>query len=1440
MKLSLVSTFWIRLALLAAALAGSAYGYVTFSELPKFTSSTVDLRCRMNTSPVYPDGKTPNQVAQRAVLLWNGYLGRLQFTASTGSPGSAENNGRNEIWAASKVYGEEFPDGVLASTVLLTSADKRTRSDSDIIVNTAYTWSSYQGSLQYGTFDLGRVLAHEVGHVVGLGHPDEAGQSVDALMNSMVSHVDTLTDDDQSGAAALYGDGPLTHPVKITRQPVGGSFYEGEYVSLWVEAESSSYLSYQWYKDGVALPSAIGSALSFYSYTKENAGRYTVTVTNGYGKRATSTAAVLTVKPPVPPSITQDLTDLTLDEGKSATLDVEVLSYTPCTYAWYKNGVFMPGWTTPFLSLYDSRPEQSGRYQVKITNATGTVSSRIALIVVNPAPVPAITGGQPEVGVPLGATLSLTFNITSIHTTATQWFKDGTPLVGYSDVPLTKTMSPSDEGIYWLRISNAAGTTESPHTIVRALPGAAPTISSPTTTQYCTQGSSVTLSPSITAPGLREGVSYQWSKDGVPLLGATGASLTLSNFDAAQTGDYELTVLTMSGATTSSIIRVRLRATTTQRSACVQDGVLHCIDPTGLIIERWRLSDGTQLSSVGLRSRASGIAPHPRGVVVTQREGPPCLIETGASEPIPFTTVTINGGTVLIWKVAKGYVMRDTQRTLHFFLQDGTRSATLYTPDYPIDLVEVPSTEGLLSISGDGYVRLLSTFGAPKLEGYLPILSTSSRGLWLDASGKYAITSSGIVYNALNYTLESQLDRQITDMIPLPDGRNLLLSEGKLLRLSASLAIEDWREAPANAANLFRVGDTLHVLTVDDNNKRSVVQVALSVGFATGVPAQESLAASAVAPQEWEQLLPPNFTAVTPAGLVCEVVKPRGILNLWSPTTKSVVASLRLHGNPIAIAYAPGTGTLVLSYDDRLVSRVDLSTDALVERAWFWSSVGALPITASGDLVILEGSATNYWVSYKSHQICNTRTNTVGSLLNQPNRTASRVGNAFNATSGVWIEWLYSELISHPLSADGSQLSYNTQTSKPLPTEVVIPWTAINPFIAPDATATRVLTSSGVVVRVADATVLGTLPFAPSLATWVGDSLCCARNGLRSSSLEFRDISGKALVQAIPLDFVVRALNTLPDGRVVAIGERHGVSVHALVSSDFGTAETFSPTLPSRLVNMSVQAVVGEGDDILVPGLVVEGTKPKPVLVRTIGPGLQAFGVKDTLASPQMELFRMQDGAGTRLGLCNAGSARQSVTSALGYSLGAFDVGPNSQDAAMGALLSEGLFTTQASSNNPVATQRTGKALVEVYDAAPLTPGSQLVNMSARCRIPPETPAIGGFVIQGTKPMTVLIRAVGPKLTDYKVTGVLADPKLTLFSGQTVVATNNDWSADATKAEALRQAFTDTGAFALTEGSKDAALLVTLEPGAYTVWMESADGTSGVSLLELYVVEAKD
>ncbi len=142
-----------------------------------------------------------------------------------------------------------------------------------------------------------------------------------------------------------------------------------------------------------------------------------------------------------------------------------------------------------------------------------------------------------------------------------------------------------------------------------------------------------------------------------------------------------------------------------------------------------------------------------------------------------------------------------------------------------------------------------------------------------------------------------------------------------------------------------------------------------------------------------------------------------------------------------------------------------------------------------------------------------------------------------------------------------------------------------------------------------------------------------------------------------------------------------------------------------------------------------------------------------------------------------------------------------------------------------------GGVTVDFNGAKTTTPRTdRLINLSTRGAVSPAQPLIGGFVISGPAPKRVLLRAVGPGLTGFGVTGALSDPKLRLFNQQRQVILENDNWAGVDIVQTSQQ----VGAFALAAQSKDAAIIVTLPPGIYTMHVVSNDGSSGVALAEVY------
>lgn len=168
------------------------------------------------------DGNTSwDDVARDAAADWNRHLGLVQLSTTVNNAViPQQGDGYNSVAFSDTIYGDEFGDETLAVTLIRRSGNT-VIAEADVLVNKAFPFDSYRGVLQEPgaghSLDLRRVLLHEFGHVLGLDHPDKIRQQVTAVMNSVVSDTDDLTDDDILGSAAIYGDPALKSvPVKAS------------------------------------------------------------------------------------------------------------------------------------------------------------------------------------------------------------------------------------------------------------------------------------------------------------------------------------------------------------------------------------------------------------------------------------------------------------------------------------------------------------------------------------------------------------------------------------------------------------------------------------------------------------------------------------------------------------------------------------------------------------------------------------------------------------------------------------------------------------------------------------------------------------------------------------------------------------------------------------------------------------------------------------------------------------------------------------------------------------------------------------------------------------------------------------------------------------------------------------------------------------------------
>jgi hypothetical protein len=245
---------------------------------------------------------------------------------------------------------------------------------------------------------------------------------------------------------------------------------------------------------------------------------------------------------------------------------------------------------------------------------------------------------------------------------------------------------------------------------------------------------------------------------------------------------------------------------------------------------------------------------------------------------------------------------------------------------------------------------------------------------------------------------------------------------------------------------------------------------------------------------------------------------------------------------------------------------------------------------------------------------------------------------------------------------------------------------------------------------------------------------------------------------------------------------------------------------------------VGTGDNALIGGFIMQGSASKRLAIRGIGP---SSGLNSALTDPVLELH---DSSGVIATNDNWGDAanKQEIIDA--------GVAPSSPNESV-------ILTTVPSSTNNTsytavvrgANNGTGLGLVEVYDLDS-GPGSTLLNISTRGQVGADPNVlIAGFFVGGTDSKQILVRAIGPSLTAFGVSGALADPTLELHDGQgALIVSNDDWMVNnPQKTQIQNSGLAPTNA-------KESAVLQTLSAGAYTAVVRGANGGTGVGSVEVY------
>lgn len=338
------------------------------------------------------------------------------------------------------------------------------------------------------------------------------------------------------------------------------------------------------------------------------------------------------------------------------------------------------------------------------------------------------------------------------------------------------------------------------------------------------------------------------------------------------------------------------------------------------------------------------------------------------------------------------------------------------------------------------------------------------------------------------------------------------------------------------------------------------------------------------------------------------------------------------------------------------------------------------------------------------------------------------------------------------------------------------------------------------------------------------------RNYTSPNSIKIQNlVSIPGLAQISPLTFAAMSdsanVSIVVSGTKLLVSGNQAGSAHVTVTAtdfDGGTVQqTFMVNVlaaPGRLIQLSTRLQVGTGDNALIGGFIMNGSSPKRLMIRGIGPSTNLAGA---LADPVLELH---DGAGTTIASNNNWGDAANKQDMI--DIGLAPTSPNESGILMTVPSDPGnaFYTAIVRGVN----NTTGIGLIEVYDLDS-GPGSTLLNISTRGQVNVDPNAlIGGFFVGGTQSKQILVRAIGPSLATAGIANPLADPTLEFFNGQgTMVDSNDDWMTSPQKAQIQASGLAPTD-------TKESAVLQILPAGPYTAVVRGANSGTGVGSVEVY------
>jgi hypothetical protein len=1049
----------------------------------------------------------------------------------------------------------------------------------------------------------------------------------------------------------------------------------------------------------------------------------------------------------------------------------------PYEFQWSKDGVVIANTTTETLDRGAAKKSDAGTYTVTLKNAAGSTVSDPCTVTITPATPPAIVRTPSSAAVTAHTPATFTVEASGSTPLSYEWRRNG--VLVFTNTTNNRLEFTSarfvDAGTYTVTARNVAGAATSAPFEITVVAAAAPAVTRPLYDQTVVSGSTPLLSIEVTGtPPL----SFVWRKDGVEIARTSQPALSLSTLNLAPAqlaGRYTVTVSNSLGSAESA------------------PGTLTVLAPAAPVIVR---------HPIGVRL-AEGAVDH----LDAQIDGPPPLQYQWFKDGIALSGATAESFYRNPWRAA---------------------DSGSYTLRVANDAGEVTSEPARV-------VVVAPTAGTPPQFALHPAPHTMAVGEdtalsarvanWNDATLQYQWLRDGVAIPGA--TTQDLVLKGITlaqagsYACRATTGGGTAMSRAATITVTAT-PVEGWFRHPASVSpavgesvefsGIPKFPDTTgrsYRITWYRTNPDRLITNALSTYSIGSVTEQDAggyfallevfdAASRLIASYRSEEAQLEIRSAGAPViarqpeswTLYEDATQSGPVFQCWTTTQGTVRYQWRLNGVNI-----PGATNNTYAAPARSSAFAGAYTVAL-------SNASGTTISDPGRLTLRPATDTYISAQPASRQALLNAQFTLSATLQSPYTPAMQwykdgapiagaTGNAYVVSAlRPEDEGSYHVVFTVP---GGTFTSQDARVSLlPQPTIPVVVESPLNTVVRPGGTTALAAGVSGK---------------PPLTYAWYKDGQPVA--------------GGTNAVLAW-------------DGATMADAGRY----HVVVSNSFGSATSADATLTvtsaAALANLSVRATAGAGADVLIVGFAIGGPGEKRILVRGIGPTLVDYGVPDalqwlklTVADGQSTTLAQNsfwndfsDGAGERPGRAELITAANEV--------GAFPLRNTYDDTALLLRLREGTYSARVEGE----LGQTGIAMVELYDADRQGWTARLTNISCRARVGTGSAVlISGIVVEGATAKRVLVRGVGPGLRAYGVTDPLVDPLIEVVRDNQVVATNDNWGENAAEVAAAGSA---VSAFELTAGSKDAAAVLTLEPGIYTVKVSGVGDTTGVALAEVY------